>query len=459
MKKTDPLFLRYRTWSVKKKVPKELQEAMKKTVIVISTRTRDRKEAERRQHEILAKIEQEFERYRNPEDPKLESFRDTVNWLREEQSTNTWQQELSPEEIADIALSQLYYRYSKGMDVFNIPPEHTKVIENLRQLAINPEVHQLKEAVQQYLGLKKGSVRASSLIEKEKHLIKFSEWIGPETLLTDIKAIDAGRFLTEFMYKQKTKTGEPLSVSTIKKHLSIHKAFFEWAESVGMIDRNPFEKTGNKLPRSTTGGSKIKVRAWNESDVITLLQAIKAKNHPKLASITWLAMYTGARGNELAELKVEDVTSWSLKIQRETKNENSQRNIPIHSRIKPLIVKLKESSYDGYLISGLTRVGVDKKRFHRLGNDFSEMKSNLGFPKRVKVFHSFRHTLVTRLRDAGETTAKIAGTIGHMQDDDFTLHQYADELESELAIEVIEKLDYRETANKLIDELIELTSN
>ncbi|MBN46064.1 MULTISPECIES: DUF6538 domain-containing protein [unclassified Methylophaga] len=452
------LFLRHQTWFVKKKVPKELQQILNKKVIVMTTGTRDLKLAISKRNIILGEIEREFEQIRNPSDKRLESFRGTARWLREEQR-KVWQQELTPEELADIALDSLYYRLHPDANGYGVPHEHQEEIANLHKLAIDPDANNIGDTINQYLDQKNGTIQESTFHEKKRHLEHFAGWIGRHTLIAEISAKDAGNYLTVHLMRQTTKLDTPVSSGTLKKHLNIFKAFFSWAESMGLVDKNPFNKTADRLPKKTTGGSEIKVRAWNESEVIKLLEKIKSKNDNKLASITLLAMFTGARSEELAQLKTDDVTSWSLKIRSETKNENSQRNVPIHSLIKPLVEKLAATSKDGYLISGLKTGGQDNKRFHYIGKAFSDMKQKMGFPNRTKVFHSFRHTLVTRLRNAGETPDRIGGAIGHIEDLNFTVHTYADELESSEAIKVIEKLDYRTEVNELVSELIEKIKN
>lgn len=445
------------TWYVKKRVPADLRKTLNKSVIVISTGKRDLREAISERNKTLGDIEKMFDQARNPRDSRLESYRKTAEWLRDEQLNTDWRQEVSPGELADMELERLFYKFNQGR--YDIPSEYETELLALRRLVDNPDTNILKETIEQYINQKKGTIRESTLKDKQCHLEQFSEWIGPHTVLTDISARDAGVYLTQKVMKQTTKTGEPISVATMKKRLNIFKAFFSWVESMGIIEKNPFNKTADKLPKKTTGASVTKVKGWTEDELIKLLKAIKEKRNHKLTAITLLAMFTGARGNELAELRTSDVTNWSLKIQGDTKNPNSQRNLPIHSLVRPLVDNLVKTSRDGYLVSGLPRGGEDNKRFHYMSKRFSSMKDKLGFPKRSKVFHSFRHTLVTLLHNAGETTDRIAGVVGHTDDANFTLNTYSDGLESAEAIKVIEKLDYAKKVNQLVAELIEITSN
>lgn len=440
------------TWYVKKRVPTDLRKTLNKTVIVISTGKRDLRDAISERNKTLGDIEKMFDQARNPRDSRLDSYRGTAEWLRDEQLKGEWKQEVSPSELADMELERLFYKLNQ--DRYEIPTEQEPEILALRRLVDTPDTNVLKDTIEQYINQKKDTIRESTLRDKQRHLEQFSSWIGPHTLLAEISARDAGAYLTQKIMKQTAKTGELISVATMKKRLNIFKAFFSWAESMGMLDKNPFNKTADKLPRKTTGTSATNVKGWTENELVQLLQALKSKGNKKLTSISLLAMFTGARGNELAELKTSDVTGWSIKIQSDTKNSNSLRNLPIHSKVQPLVDKLVETSSDGYLVSGLTRGGEDNKRFHHMSKTFGSMKDKLGFPKRTKVFHSFRHTLVTLLHNAGETKDRIAGVVGHTEDMNFTLNTYSDGLASTEAIKVIEKLDFKEKVNRLVDELI-----
>lgn len=446
------LFQRRQGWYVRKKIPKDLQPIFKKKLITRSLKTRDKVEAERRKYFMLAEIEQEFEQARNPSkqaEQGIESLRATAKWLREEQQLIPWTHELEPHELMAIALES-----AEDITIKEIPE-----VNHLIHLASHPDDYSLEESIRTYLTEKEGNIRKSSYNSKLLKLDEFSKWAGNNRTVSSVTKKEASQYLSTQLMTRTSKAGEKLAISTIQGYINVLKAFFEWAEGRDMTKDNPFRKVGSTLRASSSGAGSKKVKGWRANEVALLLETVKTKDNKPLAALMLLAMYTGARGNEIAEMKIDDVTSWSLKVQGDPKNINSLRNIPIHSKIKNLVDKLIESSTDGYLVSGLSRGGEDDKRFHNIGKRFGTMKKGLGFTGRDKVFHSYRHTLVTLLHNAGEPSERIAGAIGHSDNRDFTLDTYSDGLENEEAIKVIEKANYGSEVNVLVVELVESISN
>ena len=79
--------------------------------------------------------------------------------------------------------------------------------------------------------------------------------------------------------------------------------------------------------------------------------------------------------------------------------------------MRELIKDLKDTSQDGYLVSGLSE-DKDGKRSGAIGKRFGRLKTHLGFEKRY-VFHSFRKTVVTLLEQAGISENLAADIVGH----------------------------------------------
>ena len=89
------------------------------------------------------------------------------------------------------------------------------------------------------------------------------------------------------------------------------------------------------------------------------------------------------------------------------------KEVPIHDELKKLIEDLKNSSQDGYLLSGLSE-DKDGKRSGAIGKRFGRLKNQLGFERRY-VFHSFRKTVVTLLEQAGISENLAAYILGHQK--------------------------------------------
>lgn len=150
--------------------------------------------------------------------------------------------------------------------------------------------------------------------------------------------------------------------------------------------------------------------AWTKEEVLLLWTEATRKGKQDLVDLISLAAYTGARIEEICSLKVEDVTDNAFKI-TDAKTKAGIRAIPIHSKIEPVVKRLKENSKDGYLLSGLT-FNKYGDRSNAIGKRFGTLKTGLGF-NRDKSTHSFRHSLITFLDDAGVQTTHIQDIVGH----------------------------------------------
>jgi integrase len=123
-----------------------------------------------------------------------------------------------------------------------------------------------------------------------------------------------------------------------------------------------------------------------------------------------MAMYTGARREELCSLRCEHVHGNYFKIE-EAKTAAGVRQVPIHDALAPTIKRLVEASKDGFVLSGL-RTDKHGDRGDGIGKRFGKLKIGLGFSKR-HVFHSFRGTVITMLERAEVTESTVQDIVGH----------------------------------------------
>lgn len=142
--------------------------------------------------------------------------------------------------------------------------------------------------------------------------------------------------------------------------------------------------------------------------------------------LPWLALYSGARLNELAQLHVADVRQeheqWILHVTNEgsegkrTKTGGSQRVVPVHSRL----IELGFDKYHARIVA------LGKKQLFDVQPDargyYSGTPSKFfgGYLKDIGVksgrdlnFHSFRHTAADAFRRAGFADEEFAPILGH----------------------------------------------
>ena len=104
-----------------------------------------------------------------------------------------------------------------------------------------------------------------------------------------------------------------------------------------------------------------------------------AKKDTMLYDLIKIGIYTGARIEEICSVKIADIAAESFTI-RDSKTPSGNREVPIHDQLKDLIKELKNSSQDGYLLSGLSE-DKDGKRSGAIGKRFGRLKNQLGFEK------------------------------------------------------------------------------
>lgn len=177
-----------------------------------------------------------------------------------------------------------------------------------------------------------------------------------------------------------------------------------------------------------TGSAKEARLSFDSHDLTTLLNLdalrSQARKHPWRYWLPLLGRTTGARLEELCQLRVNDFIQQQgnqcIRIDdsqdgQNLKNSSSRRVLPIH----PALVKL------GLLlhVESIQATGADRlfpeleavrgKLGHAPSKWFGRYKIKQGITDPKKTFHSFRHTLIDELRDAGVQDSLIKRIVGH----------------------------------------------
>jgi len=164
----------------------------------------------------------------------------------------------------------------------------------------------------------------------------------------------------------------------------------------------------------------------------------------QLAYLILICAYTGNRVEEICSIQLKNVTNNTFKFV-ESKTEAGIREVPIHSKLIPIIEKLKILSKDGYLFSGLPSDKYNK-RGGIMSKRFSILKTNLGFSSRVYTVHSFRSTLITMLENAGVSENIAADIVGHKKPR-ITYGLYSGGASIEVMRSALEMVNYPEIDN------------
>ncbi|MFP0195967.1 tyrosine-type recombinase/integrase [Pseudomonas sp. PHC1] len=214
--------------------------------------------------------------------------------------------------------------------------------------------------------------------------------------------------------------GMKLSSKTKQQYLLAGNQFWQWSMQHEPQWRqtfkghvNPFEK--HTLP-SLKGKAKLdaKRKAFTIEEVGTLYKAAKEQNLGALPDLILLGGYTGARIEELCQLRkehlitVDGVTMFDIV---DSKTVAGIRSVPVHPKLTALVDRLAKASKDGYLVptDSNNKYGI---RSDALSKAFGRLKTAMGFD-RTRVFHSIRATFVTSLVRADVPDRLIRELAGH----------------------------------------------
>lgn len=224
---------------------------------------------------------------------------------------------------------------------------------------------------------------------------------------------------------------EKIQVATINKYLQSYNDLFEWAKSNGHIAINLFSGMTVKQGRR----DKSKERdAYTDDEMKQILDQIivnsdgfVTKDYQKWASL--IGIFTGARLGEISQLHLKDVRMergiWCFDMnddgdRKSLKTAAARRLVPVHDKL----IELGLLDFLAQLRArNITKVFPDFTHDDKNGwgrqqsrwfNDRLLVK--LGLKSKTRVFHSLRHTVNTRLVQAGVPDPMVKAILGHEQE-------------------------------------------
>ncbi|WP_178077863.1 tyrosine-type recombinase/integrase [Stutzerimonas kunmingensis] len=211
-----------------------------------------------------------------------------------------------------------------------------------------------------------------------------------------------------------------LSAKTKKQYIFSLNTFWNFAtkKDRGFREKyknlkNPFKDHEFTELRRGTASDKNR-RAFTKPEIERLYSEAKKADRQRLADAIKIASYTGARIEEICQLRVVDVIKEDgidcLHI-REGKTTAAVRHVPIHPKIVKDIKRLVNSSDDGFLLKTAAG-GKYETKSKGISSEFSIFKKALGFDRRC-VFHSFRKSVITMLERADAKNLVIMSIVGH----------------------------------------------
>lgn len=236
-----------------------------------------------------------------------------------------------------------------------------------------------------------------------------------EQLIKHLGQDDASLITTEqllewrdALLQENTRTGEQRDPVTVKKYITAIRATLNWAVQERKLPANAAASVVVRVPKK----AKLRERDFTEAEAKTILEATlrapKARLSPSYARaqrwIPWLLAYTGARVNELSQLRGEDIQElegiWSVRITPEagTVKAKEARTVPLHEHlISQGFLAIVKANGPGPLFYEPSRQRVDaegNRHFKKVGERLAKwVRADVGITDPgIHPNHAWRHT-------------------------------------------------------------------
>jgi len=372
--------------------------------------------------------------------------------------------------------------YNEGKGFYDHIPSQSLLAQNQN----NRRDLKLGNVIDEYLKEIEGTIGERSYRDQRDTINYLLEVFDTDFLVTDIDHAQMRRVKTMLQNtpsnrnKKKETKGLPLarqieakdkhgldamSITTVNKYLGYMSALYNWALQNKYVTDNPFK--GQKLKKEK-GKKKCPFKKDQVSTILTALSKMSKTSALDKTRYwgTLIAIYTGARRNEVASLLPDDIKydkgsdCWYFNItdeeeSKKLKTEAAYRLVPVHpallelglldyvSHAREVIAKNpKAGDHPTRLLYALTY--TDEGWGRKLGRWFNEtLLPELDLKTTKLTLHSLRHSFITYLNNAGVEGSTIKSLVGHEQGT-VTFGKYADFSAEFLPVssEAVNKLPY-----------------
>ena len=438
------------TYHATLKIPKELRETLGKTSFRKSLKTKDKIIAMGKAAPLLTEWKALIETARLPKEQRLKE-----ELLAQRSKLKSLERQLSNQSLSEVEHNTL--------------SEHKEIIEseieesilgsygvNYAEELSNNDLKQSQETYKLATGqliyfnahleeyLKDAPIDEKTKGMKRQQITEYSKLFPmlPDSNHQNIRD-----------YIRRASKDFQLSNSSIKRNLSSLSVYFEYLRSDIQIIKddvvNPFK--GHKLPEvNRKEANKNRRKEFSVEDIKLLEAELRQRSVSNSADdldkdmydIFMVAIYTGARREELGQLRLKDYDPINNTITiNDAKTNAGNRVVPIHPKLSLLFSRLTNSTDPNeYLFKSLT---TDKygKRTDALGKRFGRAKNKLGFDKRY-VFHSIRKTVATLLEQADVPENVTCDIVGHEKTATLSYGLYSGGTSLQQKKSAVDKIDY-----------------
>lgn len=313
---------------------------------------------------------------------------DALTEIAHDMLPEVWKQQLNPKseqfkEVGEIAANPSSYKTRS--------PFNKQLLQQFREYR-----------EQHHISAKNIDTQESRLKKIGAYLAQEGKELNFDNVVTFIKTIDR-------------------SPVTQQQYVLAGGAFWKWAMKYNPDWREKFKNSAP--PFSNHEFPKLKGRAkveasrknYNQADASKLHAGALKYKQTVLANLIVLGYYTGARIEELCQLRKEHLILEDGVLIFDiidSKSPAGIRRVPVHPNLIPLVKDLADTSSDGWLLPINTKNKYNR-RSGPLSKKFGRLRTKLGFSSNY-VYHSFRMTSVTELVRAGIPGTLIAELVGHL---------------------------------------------
>ena len=269
----------------------------------------------------------------------------------------------------------------------------------------------LEKAKTDYLDERMTSLKGSTWRKHRGVIQAFIKTMGN----LDVAMVNA-KTVTDF---KKSLLALNRAATTINDQISILYGFFEYCISNVTSMANP----ARDLFVVGASNKAESYAPFENSELEKIFQPVLYRKKMNLPDYFWaplIALFTGARAEEIASLDAAHIYPvkgiWIIHI-REGKTENAERRVPIHQTLLDLgLVDYRwtvfNAGYKKLFPTAVPGLNGYKKNLSRTFGTYLDLPE-VNIVHELKVFHSFRHTVVTALTNAGVNEGLKRALVGH----------------------------------------------
>ena len=275
----------------------------------------------------------------------------------------------------------------------------------------------LREAIDDYLEVKRRTLRTPTLATYRSILTRFGEGFGMNAPLARLSVGDVDGFISD----------EAVAASTQRLRLRVIRAFCRWAVREGVLEESPTRRVipppvPPRVPKAATPADVEAVCSAIEADYRERLSTNIPQAKVSEGDLVWIvpllrfALYTGLRASELARLRWGHVDMERGLIVIERQKNGQAGTIPINTKAASILESVEEREPEDYVFTSPQGAHLRdrsvKSFVNVISRRFTQYRKAAGIERRL-TFHSLRHGFATELARCGKSAWVIQAACRH----------------------------------------------